>query len=93
MVPCPRHSPIASLLRLYVARDNDAAGLKAAERLHERGLAAGIEIRELVPVYGDFNLDLCRLGPEGMRAHLADQLVPSDRTRFLPDISRSDPWR
>ena len=82
-----------ALLRLYVARDNDAAGLKAAERLHERGLAAGIEIRELVPVYGDFNFDLCRLGPEGMRAHLADQLVPSDRTRFLPDISRSDPWR
>ena len=81
------------MLRLYVARDNDAAGLKAAERLHERGLAAGIEIRELVPVYGDFNLDLCRLGPEGMWAHLADQLVPSDRTRFLPDISRSDPWR
>lgn len=82
-----------SLLRLYVARDNDAAGLKAVERLRERGIAAGIEIRELVPVHGDFNLDLCRLGPDGMRAHLADQLVPSDRTRFLPDPRRSDPRR
>ena len=82
-----------ALRRLYVARDNDAAGLRAAERLRERGIAAGIEIRELVPVHGDFNLDLCRLGPEGMRAHLADQLVPSDRTRFLPDTRRSDPRR
>ena len=90
----PRPAPLpAALRRLYVARDKDAAGLKAAERLHERGLAAGIEIRELVPVHGDFNLDLCRLGPEGMLAHLADQLVPSDRTRFLPDTRRSDPRR
>jgi hypothetical protein len=82
-----------ALRRLYVARDNDAAGLQAAHRLHERGVAAGIEIRELVPVHGDFNLDLCRLGPEGMRAHLADQLVPPDRMRFLPDARRSDPRR
>ena len=91
--PTPGSGPRQALRRLYVARDNDAAGLKAANRLRERGIAAGIEIRELVPVYGDFNVDLCRLGPEGMRAHLADQLVPSDRTRFLPDISRSDPRR
>ena len=76
-----------ALRRLYVARDNDAAGIKAANRLRERSLAAGIEIRDLVPVYGDFNLDLCRLGANRMRAHLADQLVPSDRTRFLPDTS------
>ena len=77
-----------ALRRLYIARDKDAAGLRAAQRLRERGLAAGIEIRDLVPVYGDFNLDLCRLGPEGMRAHLADQLVPSDRdalsARYTP---------
>ena len=81
------------LRRLYVARDNDAAGLRAAQRLRERGIAAGIEIRDLVPVYGDFNLDLCRLGADRMRAHLADQLLPSDRTRFLPDTRRSDPRR
>jgi hypothetical protein len=91
--PTPGSGPRQALRRLYVARDNDAAGLKAMTRLHERGIAAGIEIRELVPVYGDFNVDLCRLGPEGMRAYLADQLVPSDRTRFLPDIRRSDPRR
>jgi hypothetical protein len=80
-----------ALRRLYVARDNDAAGLKAAERLRER--AAGLDIRELVPVHSDFNLDLCRLGPDGMLAHLADQLVPSDRTRFLPDHRRPDAQR
>jgi hypothetical protein len=81
------------LRRLYVARDNDATGLRAAERLRERGIAAGIEIRDLVPVHGDFNLDLCRLGADRMRAHLADQLVPSDRARFLPEDRRSDPRR
>jgi hypothetical protein len=84
MVPRPRRSPhsISGLRRLYVARDNDAAGLKAAHRLHQRGIAVGIEVRELVPVYGDFNLDLCQLGPAGMLAHLANQLVPDDCVRF-----------
>jgi hypothetical protein len=52
--------------------------------LRERGEALGIEVRDLVPAHGDFNADLCRLGPDGMRAHLADQLVPSDRTCFRP---------
>ena len=85
--------PAPALRRLYVARDKDAAGLRAAERLRERGRAAGIEIRELVPIHGDFNLDLCRLGANRMLAHLADQLVPSERTRFLPDTRRSDPRR
>jgi hypothetical protein len=77
-----------ALRRLYVARDNDAAGLNAAERLRER--ASGLDVRELIPVHGDFNLDLCRLGPDIMRARLADQLVPSDRMRLLPDRRRSD---
>jgi hypothetical protein len=73
-----------ALRRLYVARDNDAAGLKAANRLHERGAAAGIDVRDLVPVHADFNLDLCRLGPVVLLAHLAEQLVPSDLARFPP---------
>ena len=71
----------SSLRRLYVARDNDAAGLRAANRLRERH--RGIDVRELVPVHADFNLDLCRLGPDGLRARLTDQLVPDDRPRFL----------
>jgi hypothetical protein len=77
-----------ALRRLYVARDNDTAGLIAAERLRER--AAGIDVRELVPVHADFNLDLCRLGPDGMRAHLAEQLAPSDLARFRCGARGSD---
>jgi hypothetical protein len=77
-----------ALRRLYVARDNDAAGLKAAERLHERHQA--IEVRELVPVHADFNLDLCRLGASDLRARIVDQLVLSDRERFLSSARRSD---
>ncbi len=80
-----------ALHRLYVARDNDAAGIHAAERLRER--AAGLDVRELVPVHGDFNLDLCRLGPDIMQARLVDQLVPSDRMRLLPDRRRPDAQR
>ena len=72
-----------ALLRLYVARDNDAAGINAAARLRERAVATGIEIRELVPVHGDFNLDLCRLGADRMLAHLADQIGSSDLKRLL----------
>ena len=71
--------------RLYVARDNDAAGRHAADRLHERGQAAGIEVRELVPVHEDFNADLCALGPAALLAHLAPQLVPADLARFAAD--------
>jgi Toprim domain-containing protein len=69
-----------ALRRLYVARDNDAAGRQALHRLRER--STGLDIRELVPVHGDFNLDLCRLGPDGMLAHLTGQFVPSDLARF-----------
>jgi hypothetical protein len=73
----------ASLRRLYVARDNDKAGLRAAERLRERN--RGIEVRELVPVQADFNLDLCRLGADDLCERLAGQLVPADRPCILSD--------
>ncbi len=76
-----------ALRRLYVARDNDVAGLKAADRLRER--ASGLEVRELVPVHADFNLDLCRLGRDGMLAHLAEQLLPSDLARFISSVRRT----
>ena len=74
------------LCRLYVARDNDAAGIKAAHRLRER--AGSIEVRELVPAFVDFNLDLCRFGAEGMLAYLADQLEPEDFARFRQSSPR-----
>jgi hypothetical protein len=71
------------LARLYVARDRDAAGGMAAERLHARGGAAGIDVRDLVPVWCDFNEDIRRLGPSILQTHLGDQLAPADILRFL----------
>ena len=71
------------LARLYVARDRDAAGRMAAERLHERAGTAHIEVYDLVPAWDDFNEDLRRLGPGMLRARLADQLAPADVLRFL----------
>jgi hypothetical protein len=68
--------------RLYVARDNDAAGIKAAKRLRERGEALGIDVRELVPVHDDFNADLGRLGASALLVHLVPQLAPNDLARF-----------
>ena len=71
-----------SCRRLYVARDNDAAGRHAAVRLRQRGQATGIDVRVLVPVHEDFNVDLGALGPAALLAHLAPQLVPADLARF-----------
>ena len=76
--------------RLYIARDNDAAGLRAANRLHDRGTSIGVDVRDLVPVHADFNLDLCRLGTAAMFEHLLPQLVPSDVTRFRPGNTTID---
>jgi hypothetical protein len=72
------------LCRLYIARDNDAAGDLAAARLHERCAEAGIEALDLIPVLGDFNADLAQLGGPAMLRHLVPQLVPADRMRFVP---------
>jgi hypothetical protein len=36
-----------------------------------------------MPLWGDFNEDLCRLGTGMLRAHLGDQLATADVLRFL----------
>jgi hypothetical protein len=71
------------LSRLYVAKDQDAAGHMASERLRTRGKAAGVEVRDVVSSRGDFNEDLCRAGPEALHTRLLDQLAPDDVLRFL----------
>jgi hypothetical protein len=76
----------STLRRLYVVRDNDAAGLAAAKRLHDRGAASGVEVCDLVPVFDDFNVDLCRLGATALLRHVAVQLVPEDRQRFAQHL-------
>src|SRR4051794_1692023 len=69
--------------RLYIARDGDAEGTRAADTLRERADKAGIpEVCDLYPFHDDFNTDLLRLGPDGLAGHIAGQLVPED-SRWL----------
>ncbi|MBE1527920.1 hypothetical protein GGC65_002376 [Sphingopyxis sp. OAS728] len=67
------------LRRLYVARDDDAAGEAAVKTLSERAGAAGIELVPLHSVRDDFNTDLCALGRADVRTRLAAQLAECDR--------------
>jgi hypothetical protein len=70
------------LRRLYVARDNDPAGERAALRLGERAKAAGVEAIDLVPLRGDFNDDLLADGRLGLRAQLERRMLAEDLARF-----------
>lgn len=71
------------LKRLYVARDDDAAGAHAVATLAERAEIAGIDLIRLEPDQDDFNADLRRLGLERLRANLARRLFAEDAARFL----------
>jgi hypothetical protein len=73
----------SSLRRLYVARDDDAAGDTVATVLRQRAEVAGIEAIALSPRLGDFNEDLHIFGLEALRAAISIQLVPEDIVRFL----------
>ena len=73
----------STLRRLYVLRDNDAAGKKASAILVDRATGEGIEAIALVPGLGDFNDDLRRLGEDALRAAIRTQLAPQDVERFL----------
>ena len=55
-------SPPSGVSRLLIARDGDAEGEAAAERLAMRCAEAGIDATVLVPERGDFNDDLRALG-------------------------------
>ncbi|MDR3473564.1 MAG: toprim domain-containing protein [Devosia sp.] len=76
------HLP-SSLRRLYIARDDDAAGDAARDTLVERARAAGIEPIALSPKLDDFNDDLVLLGIEALTASIRVQLAPEDVARFL----------
>ncbi|NEU94731.1 DUF7146 domain-containing protein [Bradyrhizobium uaiense] len=73
----------SGLRRLYIARDNDAAGNAVQAILTQRAEAAGIEAISLSPRLGDFNEDLHIFDLETLRAALRRQLVPEDVVRFL----------
>ena len=65
-----------TLRRLYIARDADRAGDKAATALAGRAQAAGIEAFALSSKLGDFNEDLRALGIDALRAAVRIQLAP-----------------
>jgi len=73
----------STLRRLYIARDNDAAGELAATALTERAEATGVETIVWIPRRGDFNEDLRAFGLDALRAALRIQLVPQDVGRFM----------
>ena len=71
------------LRRLYIARDNDAAGRLAAEALAGRADGAGIETVPLLPALGDFNDDLRQLGLAALAEGVRLQIDQDDAARFL----------
>jgi hypothetical protein len=75
-----------TLRRIYIARDNDAAGDDATDQLAQRASSAGVETIVLSPMFADFNDDLRLLGIE-LLAALRTQLAPEDVVRFTPPIS------
>lgn len=67
------------LRRLYVARDNDDAGMRAAATLAERTERQSIEAIVLSPHTGDFNDDLRQISVPELFAYLHTQLAPEIR--------------
>lgn len=70
------------LRRLYIARDDDAAGRAAVATLFERARDAGIEAVPLDAAHGDLNDDLRHSGREIVRSILLPQLHQQDRARL-----------
>lgn len=66
------------LRRLYVARDDDPAGLAAEKTLTQRATEAGIETLPIDPMLDDFNSDLCVFGADRLRTHLRAQFRQED---------------
>jgi hypothetical protein len=65
----------SGLARLVIARDNGAAGVRAAARLRDRAEAQGVMVHDLVPYLDDFNDDLRRSGATQLRRQVRDQLA------------------
>lgn len=73
----------SGLRRVYIARDNDGAGRRAADKLSARAKASGIEALTLTPTADDFNTDLRLLGCDALAASLRVQLAPDDVACFF----------
>ena len=64
-------APPPGTARLVIARDNDAEGARAAERLVRRCARTGVAALVVVPEGDDFNSDLVSLGSQALAARLA----------------------
>ena len=64
-------APPPGVARLVIARDNDAEGERAAERLVRRCARTGVAAVVVVPEGDDFNSDLVSLGSQALAARLA----------------------
>jgi hypothetical protein len=71
-----------SLRRLYVAADNDRAGLGALARLIERAAQANIEAHPLLPCFDDWNAEVAEMGFSGAFRTAAGQLTAPDHARL-----------
>jgi len=78
----------SALRRLYIARDNDAAGDRAVARLIDRANDVGIEAITLSPRLGDFNEDIRALGIDALRSVVRVQIVGKDRARYMEPMAR-----
>ena len=74
-------APPSGLARLVIARDNDAEGARAAERLRRRCRELGIAAAAVVPRRGDFNDDLIAFGAQALAAGIAPLFRTPDRGR------------
>lgn len=71
--------------RLWIARDNDEAGEKAASDLRARAEPMGIAVFDLVPERNDFNDDLRECGLQKLRSKVEAQMRAA--------MSGSLPWK
>lgn len=62
--------PPSHIKRLWIARDNDPAGIQAAHQLRQRAENLGIAVFDLKPVRNDFNDDLRLDGIIALRARI-----------------------
>lgn len=76
-----------NLRRLYIAVDNDKAGLKAAERLMDRAGEAAIQAHHLLPCFNDWNAEISEHGVAAAFRTAAGQLLREDVERFAGAVS------
>ena len=85
-------APPPGVAHLVIARDNDADGALAAERLARRCARAGIAATVIVPVGNDFNDDLVDLRAAVLRARFGP-LFRAEGGRAERRVGQADPKR